>query len=67
MVRGQVDIYELIQRITGVPMRGVFVPQHPYIAKRYGPRKPPQRGLNRSAKLEGKAGYYDGRPIRSKF
>ena len=67
MARGQVDIYELVQRVTGVPMRGIFVPSHPYIAKRFGLRKPPKPGLNRSQKLEGKPGYYDGRAIRSKY
>lgn len=67
MARGQIDIYELIQRITGVPMRGVMRPSYPYILKQLGPRKLPEPGLNRSKKLEGKLGSYDGRLIRSRY
>ena len=60
------SIYELMEYI-GVPMRGVMKPQHPYYHKRFGPRKPPKPGLNRSEKLEGHVGHYDGRRVESRY
>ena len=60
-------IYDLIEYITQVPMRGVMQEPHPYFAKRHGPRKRPEPGLNRSRKLEGKPGCYDGKPVTSRY
>jgi hypothetical protein len=42
MARGQVDISELVKRVTGVPKRGIVKPVHPYIEKSRPP-KPPQK------------------------